>query len=80
MIVYMYIILICKSDNYIVGMIYVVFFGIFYIFWYFCYDFIEVNLIIGKVIWLIRIFDWGKWCYIFYKFIYIVCLGINIFF
>lgn len=50
MIVYMYIILICKSDNYIVGMIYVVFFGIFYIFWYFCYDFIEVNLIIGKVI------------------------------
>lgn len=70
MIVYMYIILICKSDNYIVGMIYAVSPGIFYTLRYPRYDLIEVNPTTGKVTRSTKISDWGKWCHTFNKFIY----------
>lgn len=79
MIVYMYIILICKSDNYIVGMIYAVSPGIFYTLRYPRYDLIEVNPTTGKVTRSTRISDWGKWRHTFYKFIYIARSGMNIF-
>lgn len=75
----MYIILICKSDNYIVGMIYAVSPGIFYTLRYPRYDLIEVNPTTGKVTRSTRISDWGKWRQTFYKFIYIARSGINIF-
>lgn len=80
MIVYMYIILICKSDNYIVGMIYAVSPGIFYTLRYPRYDLIEVNPTTGKVTRSTRISDWGKWRHTFYKFTYYKCVREWIFF